>query len=523
MRRTLLFIMFLLAGFAGAADTPRSGGTRHIAASGEPGGYDCHASASFGFLHAVRPHYSTLLRFDPVDYPKIVGDLARSWTVSPDGLDYTFRLKPGVRFHDGTMLSAADIRASYERLRDPPAGVRSIRRASFADIRAIETPDAQTVVFRLSRPNVGMLSTFASPWNCIYSAPRLAEDPRWPEKNIMGTGPFRFGEHVAGSHWTGRRFENYHERGKPYLDGYRVSFAPESAVTGLQAAGTVMAEFRGHTPADRDVILKALGQRAVVQESPWLCNLVVSFNTRRKPFDDARVRRALSLAIDRWGGAQALARETFVREVGGLLRPGYELAIGQQELVKLPGFSRDAAASRDEARRLLEEAGQTGLRFTLLNRNVRMPYEPVGNYIIGQWRQLGIEVAQERADTRNYVALHQKGAYDAALDFNCHFSDEPNRLLLKYLSEDRSETNYGGYIDRQLDELYDAQAVEGDRTRRAALLRQFEARVFEQAYVVPTIWWHRIVVLDRRVKGWRITPSHYINQSLADVWLEPER
>lgn len=520
MRTLLSTIIMLVAAAAFAADPPKPGGTLHFAATGEPSNYDCHASASYAFMHAVRPHYSTLLRFDPADSPKVVGDLAQSWSASEDGLAYTFRLRGGVRFHDGSLLTSADVKASYERLRDPPAGVRSVRRASFADISAIEAPDPGTVVFRLSRPNVGMQSVFASPWNCIYSAARLAEDPRWPEKNVMGTGAFRFVEHVPGSHWLGRRFDGYFMRGRPYLDGYRVSFAPESAITGLQASGAVMAEFRGHAPADRDAIVKVLGSRAVVQESPWLCNLVVSFNTRRKPFDDTRVRRALSLAIDRWSGAESLSRETFVREVGGVLRPGYEYAVAPRDLEALPGFSRNIAASREEAKRLLEVAGHADLRFALLNRDIRMPYEPVANFLIAQWREIGVEATHERRDTRSYIERHAQGAYDAALDFNCHYSDEPNRLLLKYLSEDRSETNYGGYIDRRLDALYDAQAIEPSRSRRAAIIRQFETRALRQAYVVPTIWWHRVVVHDRRVQGWRIAPSHYLNQDLVDVWID---
>ena len=86
------------------------------------------------------------------------------------------------------------------------------------------------------------------------------------------------------------------------------------------AAGEVLAEFRGHSPADRDRIVKTLGDKAVVQETPWVCSLVVTFNTKKKPFDDVRVRRALSLAIDRWGGAQALSKVALVRHVGGLLQ-----------------------------------------------------------------------------------------------------------------------------------------------------------------------------------------------------------
>src|SRR4029078_3121395 len=130
----------------------------------------------------------------------------------------------GVKFHDGTNFTAEDVKATYDRIRKPPPGVLSLREAAYADISGIETPDPATVVLKLSKPNASMLANFASPWNCIYSAAKLKADPRWPEKNVMGTGPFTFVENVRGSHWSGKRFDNYFREGQPYLDGFRAVF-----------------------------------------------------------------------------------------------------------------------------------------------------------------------------------------------------------------------------------------------------------------------------------------------------------
>ena len=221
-------ILLLLAAGATAAETgdaaPKRGGTLIFAVESEPSNYDCHANVSFAFLHPVAPHYSTLLKFDAANYPAIKGDLAESWTVSPDKRVYTFKLKPNVLFHDGSTLTSADIKASYERIVHPPEGVFSARQANYAAIDSIATPDARTVVFRLSWPEAAMLANFASPWNCIYSAAKLAQDPQFPKTHILGTGPFTFVEHVKGDHWTGKRFERYFDKGKPYLDGYEARF-----------------------------------------------------------------------------------------------------------------------------------------------------------------------------------------------------------------------------------------------------------------------------------------------------------
>lgn len=515
-------VALLMALPAVAAEAPKRGGNLVFAVSAEPPNYDCHANSSFAFIHPVRPHYSTLLKFDTANYPKVTGDLASSWTVSKDGLTYTFKLRNNVKFHDGSPLTSADLKATYDRIRTPPKGVRSLRSAVYADIASIDTPNPQTVVVKLKKANASMLSNFASPFDCVYSAAKLKQDPKFPERNILGTGPFTFVEHAAGSHWIGKRFDGYYEKGKPYLDGFRAVFISGAPMVNALAAGEVLAEFRGHSPADRDRLVKALGDKAVVMESPWVCSLVVNFNTLKKPFDDERVRRALSLAIDRWGASEPLSKIALVRHIGGALRPGYELAAKEADLVKMTGYSRDIAKSRAEAKRLLKEAGQENLTFKLTNRNVAMPYTPVGIYLIDQWRQIGVNVQHEQLETRLYVAAQQKegGTYDAALDFNCDFMDEPNLQLQKYISADKSPINYAHQIDRKLDELYDKQSGELDNKKRYAMLREFEQYALEKAYTVPIIWWHRIIVLHKPVKGWRMSPSHYVGQDLADVWLD---
>ncbi|MGZ8265688.1 MAG: ABC transporter substrate-binding protein [Burkholderiales bacterium] len=525
MFRTALYALaavVLAAPSFAAQQTPRNGGLLKFAVGAEPPNYDCHANSSFAFIHPVRPHYNTLLKFDTVKYPAIKGDLAESWTLSKDGLTYTFKLRKGVKFHDGSNFTSEDVKATYDRIRKPPPGVLSLRQAAYSDIASIDTPDANTVVVKLSKPNASMLANFASPWDCVYSAARLKKDPKFPERNIMGTGPFTFDEHVAGSHWRGRKFKDYFEKGKPHLDGFLALFIAGAPMVNALAAGEVLAEFRGHSPADRDRLVKTLGDKAVVQETPWVCSLVITFNTKKKPFDDARVRRALSIGIDRWGGAQALSKIALVRHVGGILRPGYELAASEKELLSYPGFSKDVNASRAQARKLLQEAGHPNLTFTLTNRNVAMPYTPVGVFLIDQWRQMGVNVKHEQLETKLYLAAQQrdKPTFDAALDFNCDFMDEPNLQLLKYLSHDRSSINYAQQTDRTLDDLFDKQSGQLDKKKRYAILRDFERRALEEAYTIPTIWWHRIIVTHRNLKGWHITPSHYVGQDLADAWLE---
>jgi len=519
----LAAVFMTLTSRGDAAEAPRSGGELVFAVGGTPPSYDGHRETTFAMLHPVAPHYSTLLRFDPQNYPKIVGDVAESWQVSKDRLIYTFKIRQGIQFHDGSVMTANDVKATFDKIIFPPEGVVSARQATYAVVDKVESSDAQTVVFRLKHPSASFLANLASPWNFIYKAEILAKDPRWFEKNIMGSGPFTFVEYVAGSHWVGKKNPNYFMKGRPYLDGYKAIIIRDTAprVAALRS-GQALIEFRGFNPAARDDIVKTAGDQVVVQEGPWVCNLTVTINNEKKPFDDVRVRRALTLAIDRWGASKALSQISVMKYVGGLFRPGSEFAIPESELVKLAGFGKNIEASRREARRLLKEAGvPEGFSFTLKNRNVREPYEVTGVYVIDQWRQIGLNVNHVQQEEGAYFNDFRQGNFDAGIDFSCDFMDDPDLQLFKFVSSDKSPVNYARYKDSVLDDLYDKQSRATDPKERLKLLRQFERRVIdEKAYQFPpTLWWQRIVPHWTKVKGWKITPSHYVNQDLRDVWL----
>src|SRR6266581_3905992 len=157
-------VLFALAP-ARAADTPRRGGVLLAAIAADAPSLDPHQEETFATLELVAPCYSTLLQIDPLQYPKIIGDVATEWKIAADGLTYTFKLRQGIRFHDGSTLTAADVKATYDKIVFPPEGVRSIRKNAYAAITSIETPDANTIVFKLKHPSASLLANLASPWN----------------------------------------------------------------------------------------------------------------------------------------------------------------------------------------------------------------------------------------------------------------------------------------------------------------------------------------------------------------------
>src|SRR2546427_10546438 len=461
---------------AAAQGTPRYGGELIFAVPSEMPSYDGHRESTFALIHPMAPHYNTLLRIDPMDRSgsKVVGDLAESWTVGKDGRTYTFRLRRGVKFHDGAEFTSRDAKATYDKIVFPPSGVASERKGSYVNVEAVETPDPYTLVFRLKFPSGSFLSSVASPWNWIYKADILEKDIRWYETNVMGTGPFLFVEHVKGSHWVGKKNPNYWDKGKPYLDGYRALFIKS---TGAQVAAVrgerAHIQFRGFTPAERDTLKAALGDKVRVQESPWDCVLLVAPNHQKKPFDDKRVRRALTLALDRYEGSKALSKIAIVKEVAGVQVPGTPYATPPEELAKLPGYGKDINASRAAARKLLKEAGAEGLSFTFKNRGVPMPYEPVAVWLIDQWRQIGVTVKQEVIEAAAYYDTLKRGDFQVAMDFQCGYIVEPDLDLYKFTSRASNPSNHGFYDDKVLDDLYQKQSRALDAEERKKYVRDF--------------------------------------------------
>lgn len=506
-------------------EQPRSGGILTYIVSAEPPTFDGHQSTTFATLMPASPHYSLLYKLDPADnVSKIVPDVAAAMPeVSADKLTYTIKLKTNVKFHDGTTMTSEDVKATYDKIIKPPTGVTSPRRGVYAAVESVTAPAPDTVVFKLKYATGSFQAGLASPWNYIYSAAKLKADPKFYEKNIMGTGPFTFIEYVKGSHWSGRKNPNYHEAGKPYLDAYRAIFITDpSRQTTAVRSKQAMIEFRGFTPTQVADLSRALPNDLAIQEASWVCVNYISFNTTKKPFDDERVRRALTLAVDRWAGGEALSKQTIVKGVGGLMRPGGPYAMPNSELEKIPGFYRDNAKAVAEAKSLLAAAGVPSLSFAFHNRNVTTPYEPVALFLINEWKKIGVTATHQVKETAAYLADLRNKNFDVGLDFNCDYFDEPDLQLAKFYSASGlgKGLNLSHYDDPKLDSMIDAQARETDPEKRKQLVWEIERYAMgEKAWQVPVIWWHRVIPHLSIVRGYRIGSNHYTTMDMANIWL----
>ncbi|MCH8113795.1 MAG: ABC transporter substrate-binding protein [Proteobacteria bacterium] len=535
-RRIALALMLMglpavMAGGVLAAETPRRGGVLSfvVPAAGPPS-YDAHRETTFATIHPIAPFYSVLIRVNP-ENPTVGADFVCDLCVgmpkpTDGGKRYAFKIRKNVRFHDGSKLAARDIVASFNKIIFPPKGVISRRKAQYSMVKRVHAPGDDTVVFELKYPSAAFIPALANPFNFIYAKRILDEDIHWYENNIMGSGPFRFKEARPGgpgAYIEGMRNPAYYLKGKPYLAGFRAIFENQQSkrVEAIRK-GTAMIEFRGFPPDSRDKLMRTLESEITVQESDWNCASLVTPNHKAKPFDDPRVRRALTLAIDRWGGSRDLSSIAIVKTVGGAVFPGDGLAATKKELEQIAGYWPDIEKSRAEARRLLKEAGYpNGVSFTLHNRATDQPYKILGAWLIGQWQKVGFKVEHWVQTTKPFLSTLQiEKDFEVSLHGYCGSVINPLLDVARLTSDDRSATNYGNYRDRVLDRLFDEMNRSADPAARRRIMRKFEKRALDdQAHQLPILWWRRIVPHRSIVRGWKISPSHYLNQDLGNVWL----
>jgi len=516
-----------LAAPAAAGEEPKYGGTlTYMIPADAPPSFDAHREGTFATVHSAAPFYSVLIRVDPNNPSSTTDFVCDLCTAMPQPTDggktFTFKVRDDVRFHDGTPLTAADVAASWNEIIQPPEGLLSPRESHYMMVDTVEAPDSTTVIFHLKFATAAFLPALADPYSWIYKKAILGQDPRWYERNILGSGPFKFAGLEIGQSIKGVKNTDYYHQGLPYLDGFTGIYADKQAVrVAALRSDRAAIEFRGLPPSVGDELADALGDKIAVQGSDWNCGQMVTPNHQRKPFDDVRVRRALTLAIDRWHGAPELAKIANVHTVGGIVVPSSPLAADKEELQDIAGFWPDIEKSRAEARRLLREAGAEGLSFELVNRNVDQPYKYDATWVIDQWSKIGLHVTQRVLPTGPWLEAMRNGSFDTVMNGNCNSVVNPLLDVQRYLPPSVYVASYGRFDDQQEIDLYDRMLRETDFTKQRTLMRNFEKHVLDdQAHEIFLLWYYRIVPYRSYVKGWKISPSHYLNQDLSTVWLD---
>src|SRR5213594_2643178 len=292
-------------------DKPRYGGKFLSVGNEEIPFYDLHQTSLGGIYAAVAPAYNCLIRTSPYDplALDIIPELAETWESSDGGKTLTFHLHKGVKWHDGVPFSSADVKYTIERIMHPPKGMVSPRGPVFAALIArVEAPDPETVVIHGKGPSGLLLPLFANGWNVIIPKHIAEKDPVNALKTtVIGTGPFRLKEPPTLSLWKYERNPEYFQHDRPFLDAVEIHLMadPQALVAAILSKRVFWSDAFPHPNMDGDLAKSTAQQNPnlVRSSSSMLIVQHLTMQTEKPPFNDLRVRQAIS---------EALRREAFI-------------------------------------------------------------------------------------------------------------------------------------------------------------------------------------------------------------------
>ncbi len=525
MTRPAIVLLLLLAPGAAHAVTP--GGVLTLTQREElPQGFAIHETATIAGVWPAAPCFSNLVVFDPLkpaeSLDTVVGELAERWSWQDGYRSLVFFLRKNVRWHDGRPFTARDVKHTFDMVReaaDTPARLRlNPRKGWYANVAAIEAPDAHTAVFRLKRPQPSLLMMLASGYSPIYPA---HVPPAEFRTRCVGTGPFRLKEWRLGEFVEYVRNPEYFVPGRPFLDGLRyVIIADRATRAAALQSGRVDVAFPGEGRKTIVEQLRAAAPKLGVTVVNQNTNDNLLLNTRRVPFDDPRVRRAIGLAIARREFAQAVHQGGAIVGAAMAAPPYGAWGLPERDLARLPGFGKPDE-DKAKAKKLLADAGFTPsspLRVEIVTRALAI-YLDVAGFVIGELKKVGVDATLRQVDSAQWFPMLTRREFQLAINITGHGLDDPDANFYENYACG-SPRNYPDYCDAEVTRLIDAQSQELDPKRRLELVRQIQLKL-EDGGPRPTLAWR----LDHFVQ-WphvRGLVPHHVEHNWArmqDVWLE---
>jgi peptide/nickel transport system substrate-binding protein len=495
--------------------TPRSGGTLTMWIGADPPNFDVHQNNTYITQHVTAPCYNNLVQYDPLNPTRIIPDLAERWEVTPDGMHYTFHLVQGVKFHDGQPFTSADVKASLDRLRQPPAGVISIRQEAFAAVDDILAPDPSTVIVALKQRNASLLENLAGGHMAIY--PRHVLDKEGDMKKvIVGTGPFKLKKYTRGVSVELERNPDYFVKGRPYLDAMTVLIIPDpnSAYAAFRTGRLLMLRLLDASLGKR--VEQEFSDKVVLQRTIGYRFRAFHMNVSRQPWDDMRVRQAVSLAIDRQASIRVVSDGEGA--VGGCMPPTSAWGLSMEALQSVPGYGPDIEGNRLRARQLLAQAGfPEGFRTTMLTR--RQPAtERLAVYVKGQLAKIGIEASLDVQETASAYDAINRRAFDTAPWETAFAVADPDSVFSEFFVC-KAARNYSSLCLPEVDELFMQQSQTLNPGERKKLVHEMERRVLHSHGSLLLHWGNYLTAQWSQVHNWIQHASLYNNQRMQDVWL----
>ncbi|MDR7555102.1 MAG: ABC transporter substrate-binding protein [Armatimonadota bacterium] len=499
--RTLAHPRWTLA--APAAGTPRRGGRLTFGSAALPASIEPHLEGADIYQRRKFLFYETLVWIDFDLTPKPM--LAERWEErSPT--EYVFHLRRGVRFHNGREMDAEDVKFSYERVMDPRTG--SGGRGDLIMIKSIDVVDRYTVRFTLHEPTATFLINLGGKYNAVI--PRdVLRTGRELQGAAVGTGPFRVESFEPNRLLALRRFEDYWDRGKPYLDALVFQAIPDesSLVAGLRAGQLDMVQFESGVNFKLVRHLRSLNHL----QAPAIRWVVLDLVGDQEPTRHPDVRRAIALGIDR-EAVLRIAGDGLGRRLG-VLPPA--MGFWHVPVENLPNQRRDVARARE----FLQRAGLRPPVPLVIRNIVGFPSLLASVQVIADnLKEVGFDVRVETVDIgvwiRDWIARQSPPTMNEWGGFV-----DPDQAFYRHYHTPPKGVDFRRWANPEVDRLLDEGRGTLDRTRRKQIYDRVQMLMAEDPISVPLYAPNLLYSMQHKVKGFRPHPTGFL-YGLREVWIE---
>ena len=507
------------------------GGNIPMQISGNVAHWDIMKCGSGGTcMSPTSPIYNGLVHYngetsEPLD---IRGDLAKSWTLSEDGMSYTFTLPTDARWHDGAPITSDDVVFSLdEMVRDDVPRPRSGQiRPYYKSSKAIDPYTVQVdLKFQASAFLPFLATEFMKMWPKHHAGTGI---DMGLEKNILGSGPFKMVEHAKDVSYKYEKNEDYFKEGLPYFDGMEFFIINDSSrvLAAYKAQQTLMSVYLNSNMNVREgkQLAKAMeGKGTVYFAGPTLWHSLL-INTEAEPFTDVRIRRALQLVLHRQAFNAIFGDGEYL--LGSPFPPDQWFSSSTEDLLKLPGLRETADGEKHpddiaEAQRLMAEAGYPdGFKTTILAGNF-LSFPDMAQVAADQLKRwLKIEaVVQPEEPAAGYVR-YEAGDWKLGFHGSGILVMDPDQIIGgSYLA--KGTRNYSGWEPPKISELYATQQRETDLDVRRGMVLEMEDYLANQdSHLVITEWAMLIPYVDNRIKNYHIAAGFANHTNKEHLWFE---
>jgi peptide/nickel transport system substrate-binding protein len=504
----------------------KSGGTLRMYFADNPPSTSIHEEATTSTVVPFMSLYNNLVLFDQQipqnSLDTIRPDLAESWKWSADGKQLTFKLVGNAKWHDGKPFTAADVKCTFDMVsgKSETKLRRNPRASWYTNVDSITTNGDREVTFNLTEPQPSLMVLLASGYSPVYPCHIPAAQMR---TKPVGTGPFKLVEFKQKEVIRLARNPDYFKKGKPYLDAIEIPIVPArgTAILGFVSNRYDMtAPYAVTIPLLKDV--KAQAPQAICETAAMNNSTNLILNRDAPPFNNPDIRRAMALSIDRKAFIDIINQGQ--ADIGGTMEPGPNGVWGlPKELYdQVSGYGPDVAKNRAEGRAIMEKLGygpNNKLKLKVSTRN-HLLYRDPAVILIDQLKEVYFEGELELVDTAIWFTKIARKDYAIGLNTTGNGVDDPDQTFFEHFAC-KSERNYTGYCNPEIEKLFPVQSRERDIEKRKKIVWEIDKQLLEDG-ARPVIMWNASASCwHPYVKGFKpMVNSLYNGSRFEDVWLD---